>query len=69
MGSGLGCGMAAMNNVVSCLGFILFCSCESWDSFSYTALSLSVCYRAGMCMDLSVDLLHSVRIKRILCVS
>ena len=26
VGSGLGCGMAAMDNVVSCLGFFLFCS-------------------------------------------
>jgi hypothetical protein len=26
MGSGLGCGMAAMDNIASCFGFFLFCS-------------------------------------------
>jgi hypothetical protein len=33
--------------------------------FFNSGLSLGFCYRAGMCMDLSVDLLLSVRIKRI----
>jgi len=33
MGSGLGCGMAAMDNVLSCLGFFLFCSFSRGKAF------------------------------------
>jgi hypothetical protein len=63
MGSGLGCGMVVMDNVVSCLGFFLFCSFSRGIAF---LILLGVCYGAGMCMDLSVNMLHFVRIKRIL---
>jgi hypothetical protein len=55
MGLGLGFGMAAMDNVLSCLGFFPVLFLWLWDGFSYSALSLGVCYGARMCMDLSVS--------------
>jgi hypothetical protein len=59
MVSSLGCGMTAMDTLYLVWGFsILFL--YSWVSFSYSTLSLGVCYRAGMCMDLSVDFPHYV---------
>ena len=64
MCSGLGCGVAAMDSVVSCLGFFSFLFLLSWDSYSYSAVSLGVCYKVGVCIGLSVDLLHSVGIKK-----
>jgi hypothetical protein len=39
-------------------GFFFILFLRSWDAFSYSALSLGVSYGAGMCMDLSVELLH-----------
>jgi len=34
------------------------------SGFSYAAQSLRICYGAGVYLDSSVDLLHSVRIKK-----
>jgi hypothetical protein len=66
MGSGLGCGMAAMDNVESCFGVFSILFLQSWGSYSYSALSLRVCYGAGMCMDLSVDLLTYILTRNVL---
>jgi hypothetical protein len=35
-----------------------------WGIFPYYALSVGVCYRAGVWMDPAVELLHFVRIKK-----
>ena len=67
MGSGLGCGMAAMDNVLSCLGFFLFCSFSRGIAF-LILLYPWVSATGLVCVLVSVDLLHSVRIKIILCV-
>ena len=68
MGSGLGCGMAAMDDVISCLGCFLFCTFSRGITFLILLYPWVSATGAGMCMDLSIDLLRSVRIKRILCV-
>jgi len=69
MGSGLECGTAAMDNVVSCLGFFLFCSFSHGIAFlillyPWESATELVC----AWISLYIALLHSVRIKRILCV-
>ena len=66
MSSGLGCGMAAMDNVVSCFGVFSILFLQLCGSYSYSALCLGVCYKAGMCMDLSVDLLTYILIRNAL---
>ena len=67
MGSVLGCGVAAMDNILSCLGFFLFCSFSRGIAF-LILLYPWVSATGLVCVLVSVDLLHSVRIKIILCV-
>ena len=58
MGTGLVCGLTAMDNVVSCLGVSVSVVVSG---FSYSAQSLRCLLRGWCVLDFSVDLLHYVR--------